>query len=541
MTGKERVEQILAQSKNFAAVNSTANSEVLSYLTSLRNLLRTQEQSFYDALGVDDIKGLNYTLDHINIQSKLSVLDAGGAVYKYIENHYTLKGANNNKNNTLVEENIFDLFTELLNDIDANTFIEEYIGKSNIEMDAIYDGLMDALTAAFHGITINGGFIKYIFTARGSRSSTGRYKKSGEVGKATIKINLNEAIRKGKVEIVDNRFVVTGDPQQFSSTVEKEIREYIRPELMKRLNKTYGEKSALDNMSQSVMIDLVNDIIQSQFGVKLDAEDLAASHNIAINGSPGGISGYLGELQARLYFKQLFKDVKDASIIDAGASYIKSMSGATQMDPADTIIKVANEIFNIQVKNYAKGGAEWSGATKRVLTTGEEIRDVSTATSFVSDRLQINSPVLLNFFGAATYNNMNPRYSNSPSYWEYHEVYGEFQAIFTSLKESFDTFIPNIIRLTAVLSGLDELQYENFYFQKGKMIPASGIIDGIIDALYNAPSKKIFTSSYKMFPGPTHYSPQEPYPENYAAYASETSISWRVSINFNSVLGALGL
>jgi len=55
----------------------------------------------------------------------------------------------------------------------------------------------------------------------------------------------------------------------------------------------------------------------------------------------------LGEVQSHLYFVELFKDVKDAHIIDAGASFIKSMSGGTQMDPADTVVAIANHIFNI--------------------------------------------------------------------------------------------------------------------------------------------------------------------------------------------------
>ena len=137
------------------------------------------------------------------------------------------------------------------------------------------------------------------------------------------------------------------------------------------------------------------------------------------------------------------------------------------MDPADTIIEVINHIFNIQVKNYAKSGASWSGSTARavtVLNKEKKIHGASGAANFVLNRLQINDADLIDFFGAATWHNLNPAYSKDPKYNEYSGVYKEFQTIFKGLKESFDTFIPNIIRLTAILDGLDDLQYENFYF-----------------------------------------------------------------------------
>lgn len=537
MTGKERVEQILSQTPNFASINSTANIEVLSYLSNLADFLRDQEQTFYDALGVKDIRGLNQLLDRIDKQSNLTALNAGGAIYRFIESNYTFKDSSKKGEIGLKEENIFNLFTELLSSISAERFLDRYMNE--YEKDAIYDGLMDALTEIFSGITINGGYIKYIFTAHGSRSSTGYYKKNKEViGNATIKINLNQAIRKGKVEIVDDRFIVSGDPAEFVPAVEKEIKERIRPELMRRLNKTYTDKAPLELMSPNEIRDLVNNIITTNFGIQLDPTDLAAAKNIAIGAGAGNISGYLGELQSRLYFRSLFTNVKDASIIEAGASYIKSMSGATQMDPADTIIKIANQLFNIQVKNYAKGGAEWGGAGIKI--NAENLSGASTAASFITERLQVNAPFLFEFFGAATWHNLNPKYSNDPSYPDYAATYSEFQGIFGSLKESFDTFIPNIIRLTAIIDGSD-LQYENFYFSKGRMIPASAIIDGIQDALFDAPSKKIFTSSYGMTPGASHYTYQQPYISSYAGFAKETGITWRISMNFNKVLASIGL
>jgi len=72
------------------------------------------------------------------------------------------------------------------------------------------------------------------------------------------------------------------------------------------------------------------------------------------------------------------------------------------------------------------------------------------------------------------------------------------------------------------------------------MIPASSLVNGIIEALYGSPNKKAFTSSYSMHPGASHYTYEKPYTSAYAPFANETSIAWRVSVNFNTILKNLG-
>jgi len=99
------------------------------------------------------------------------------------------------------------------------------------------------------------------------------------------------------------------------------------------------------------------------------------------------------------------------------------------MDPADTVLEVLNHIFNIQVKNYAKNGASWGGSSSKVVTVlkqEKKVRGVSSAESFVLDRLQIHDTALLEFFGAATWHNLNPAYSRDPKYAEYSGLYKEF-------------------------------------------------------------------------------------------------------------------
>ena len=128
MIGSERVQQILEQTHNFATINSPSNTEAINKLISLRNFLQSQEQIFYDSIGVHNIQGLNKLLSKIDSIRNLSALDAGGIVYNYINEHYVFQGQKNNEFNSYVGENIFDLFTELLNE-HLDEFCDEIIKK----------------------------------------------------------------------------------------------------------------------------------------------------------------------------------------------------------------------------------------------------------------------------------------------------------------------------------------------------------------------------------------------------------------------------
>lgn len=554
-TGMEHVQNLLKYGTDFSIYHSTANDLVHIKLNNLSSFLKEQEEDFYKALGISGgIKELNQRLQNINLEQNLSALDAGGAIMQEISNRFVFKDKSKSEEQKTQkqEQDIFTLINQALSGIDANSFMNRYIDGWTGEKEQIFNACTDALTEIFNGFQISNGLITYRFTAygKGKSSFTGYYSSKQELGKAKVTVlNLNSLFargKSGKITVEDNHFRIEADSSALAESVQVEFRDRIRPALESYLNTSYENKRLLENMSTEQIRTEVIDIVK-QKGIKLSEDDLVAARRIAIGAGSGNISGFLGELQSRLYFKALFSGVKDANIIDAGASYIKSLSGATQMDPADTMIQIANQIFNIQVKNYAKGGAKWSGGTDKtlkVLGTEKKIYGTSSAAGFIRERLQISDNSLMEFFGAATWHNLNPQYANEAKYDEYKSLYGSFQSVFGSLKTSFDTFLPNIIRLEAIITGADgveNLQYENFYFQKGYMIPASGIVDGIIDALYNQPLDKIFTSSYGMYPGGSHYTHQVPFVDNYAGFAKETTISWNVTVSFSMVLRNLGL
>lgn len=549
-TGMEHVKNLLQYGTNFSIYNSTANDSTISYFENLADFLRDQEQNFYDALGVGNIAGLNLLLKQINTTKNLSVLDAGGAIMQEISNRFVFKDKSKSEEQQAQkqEQDIFSLLNQLLQDFDANSFISRYEDGWTSEKAQIFNACTDALTEVFNNLEIGNGLITYRFTAygQGKSSFTGYYASKKELAKAKVVIlNLNTLFakgKKGKITIQDNHFHIEADSQALTDSLQAEFRNRIRPALEEYLNVSYEDKRLLENMPKEQIRDEILKVIREK--IDLDADDLNAAKKIEIGAGKGNISGFLGELQSRLYFKSLFSSITDTEIIDKGASFVKSLGGSGQMDPTDTQIRILNHLFNIQVKNYSKGGAEWSGnSDKKIMQTigGEKkISDWSSAKSFMLNRLQINDSALMNFFGAATWHNLNPEYSDDPKYGEYSALYGEFQSVFNSLKESFDTFLPNIIRLTAILDGLEDLSYENFYFQKGTMIPASAIVDCILDALLGA-RKNVYTSSYAMYPGKSHFTYQHPFEDNYGQYADETIISWKVTVNFSTVLHSLGL
>lgn len=549
-TGMEHVQNLLSYATNFGIYNSTANDSTISYFENLSDFLRDQEEEFYAALGVNGIGGLNQLLFQIGNTHNLTALDAGGIVFQEIKNRYVFKDKSktDEQKEQRQEQDIFALITQLLSTVDADKFTERYMVGWTRESEYIFNGFTDALAEALNGLQISNGTITYLFTAygKGTSSLTGFYSKK-EIANTKMIINLNKLVNKknpqGKITIEDNRFKIEGNSQALAEAVQIELRDRIRPALEQYLNVSYQSKRLLENMPTEQIRTEVLEIIKEK-GVKLDSDDIEAAQKIQIGRGSGNISGFLGELQSRLYFKALFSEIKDAEIIDQGASLIKSLGGSGQMDPTDTKVKILNKIFNMQVKNYAKGGAEWSGnsdkKTVQTLQGEKKVTGWSGARSFVLNRLQISDSNLINFLGAATWHNLNPAYAGDPKYGEYAGLYSNFQKIFASLKDSFDTFLPNIIRLTAILDGVDDLSYENFYFQKGKMIPASAIVDCILDGITGA-SKAVFTSSYEMYPGGSHFTYQHPFEDDYGAYADETTIAWDVTISFSSVLHSIGL
>lgn len=542
ITGTEYVQNLLgdawADVHTFIQRNVASNSDLLSYLSATADYLRDQEQRLYDALGLPNIQAVNALLKS-DIFANLDALNAGGIIIRTIDQNYTYSGNSDEK----LESDIFQLFDEYLTNTQGSNYMANYVARDETDENVIVQAFISALNDAINNIPMSNKNFALQWTME-TRSRTGKYSKTENIGDSTIRLSLQSVFENSriKLKLKDGHIKVEGTPVQFNSTLQYFINEHIRPELMKRLDKTWDVKMPLANLPLNELRNLVNNLIEEY--VPLDPYTRSISNTISIGANKSAIEGYLGEIQARLYFRKLFPTVTDERIVNTGAQHIRTRGGV-QEDPADLRIDLINDIFNIQIKNYTGSSAHWGGASK-FLSGNQEIHETSSAASFLLNRLQVDSPALMTFFGAATWHAPNPEYANESTYKDYKDIYAGFDAIFNELKADFDTFLPNIIRLTTYLTDLGELEYQNFYFTKGMLVPSSAIIDGIVDAITGLTQgdRAIYTSSYSMHSGQSHYTHALPYLGNYNDYqnfANQTAIKWSVTLNFRSVLRSLGL
>lgn len=532
----ERVQQIIASARNFSA----ANTKTLDDLKELKSMLVSVENSAYDALGVRDIHDLNDAINNIEgIREKIHYLDAGGRIFNEIKQDYVLTdSASKNQEDVYKEENIFDLFTDLVNQSDlGQQVIDDLINNPRAGSIDIFTEYLKTVTAVFNGYVIPGDPISIEFTANAANSLTGYYSKKREIGRTAVKINLGKSITPLNIKITDHNFEISGTPE-LTSSVRDVIAKQVRPALNTYLNRdlsTNGLKISAKSVYQQnpqKWRDIVNKYIKKYF----PKVDLSFAETIALNDSSGQLSGYLGELQSIIAFQYAFPNSK---AYGTGTEAFKGLTSSGQEAPIDTVLKILNESFNIQVKNVDKASYSWEVSFNEAKAMG--------AISFITGRLQIPaSTQLSNFFGAATYNNMNPAYSHIPGYQEYGKIYSGFQSVFQGqMTKMFDSFIPNIIRLSTYFSeGTANFEegwnYNNFYMFKGKIIPSSVIVQSVMDAITMTPETFI-TSRYAMYPGASHYTKETPIAENYADYADTTKIAYNITFRFKMAFAKLGI
>ena len=345
-TGMEHVENLLTSVYNFSIYNSTANEYTLSYLSSLSDFLKGQEQILYDALGVKDIHGLNALLDQINSINHYDYLNAEGKIYNQLKRDYFLTSSSKKENFTY-EEDVMELLVEAINTSELG---QQLINELDDRAD-LYTEFFRIATIVLNNLHIPGEPISLIITANAmSKSYNAFYRKNNIVGEGAIRISFGSTLVPGEIGLKDAQFEITGDPTISSYLRKSKDIQRLRVNLRNYLNKAPSTKrsarSIYEENPQSWR-DIVNKYILDNF----PKTDLTFADSIALNYTTSSISGYLGEVQSHLYFDALFQSTNiDGAIRDAGAEYIKSLGGGKQMDPADTIIEVINHIFNIQVK-----------------------------------------------------------------------------------------------------------------------------------------------------------------------------------------------
>lgn len=529
----ERIQGILTKTTTFAA----ENKKTLEPLEDLRDFLRSHEEAFYQALGVSDIKELNDRLHDLPAVGKnLNYLDSGGVIYNQIKRDYVLTDATTaSREEGQYRNNIFELFVELVNTSEfGQQVIDDLLEQGDfIRSTDILTDFFKALTTVFNNYVIPGEPIRFEFTANATNSLTGYYKKQKDL-RTTIKLNFGKSITPLNIKLDKHNFVVESTSSQFTKAVESHLEGTVIP----ALNNYLGKEQALKPTARSIYIQdstKWREIVNSYISKVVPDVDLSFTTSIDLNDSASSVSGYLGEVKSSLIFRMAFPQAK---VGDVGTEKFAGLARSGEDAPIDTVLEILNDKFNIQVKNVMGNSYTW-GELKEKKAMG--------AISFVYGRLQIpNGEALTEFFGAATYNNLNQKYSDRPGWQEYQNIYSGFQKVFSShLIPLFDTFIPNIIRLSTYFKEATKhfgqgWNYNNFYLFRGNIVPASLMVQGVIDGI-NQSADSLFTTQYSMYPGPSEYSPDMPIPSSYTQFANKTKIGYDVTFRFQVAFNRLGL
>ena len=179
-----------------------------------------------------------------------------------------------------------------------------------------------------------------------------------------------------------------------------------------------------------------------------------------------------------------------AMIIPTG-SIRKSTSG--QQIPIDIVLQKGLEQFHFQVKNYNTKNGTIS------------LRGHMNAMNFLENKMLITGhplEVLTEFLASYQYNQpfedegLRELYAEAEMSVDRYEseVYSQFQTIFSQMRYMFDEYAPNLFKIEdlfkAKSGGLftEQKQYiNNFFIVKDRIVPASEIIQQLIDAFRQKP------------------------------------------------------
>lgn len=246
------------------------------------------------------------------------------------------------------------------------------------------------------------------------------------------------------------------------------------------LNNTNSTKPSLD--VNAFFTDLAN-ALRSNGLFELVNLLPTARARMAINRSAASIKGFFGELYALGVLYHLYG--QQATVLPTG-SIRKSSSG--QQIPIDVALQWGLQQFNFQVKNY------------QIKNNSITLSGVSSALNFIDNRLKMTGTVtdiLKEFFASYQYN--QPFTGSLAKYYEDSimpvpeydaTVYQKFQSIFNSMQYNFDQFAQNVFKIQDVFSadsgGLfknEQAYFNHFFIVQERVIPASDIIQQIIDGL----------------------------------------------------------
>lgn len=442
------VQQIQNQAKSIVGFNS--QQDVIDQLVNFKKTLESREDSFYNSvgLGAQEFKD-RYSHFYSTLGSEQSGIRQMEAAF--VEKYKSGAAAINRD----------EVVTKFVEKVDELVKADPDIAK----------GLKDfgetGLHLALEALARQNSNIKFS-SATTRKQGGGLHDKQVGLGRLQLKISQ------------DRKFIVQkvhADNDLISKDFLKKLNDYLNGGAIKN---QLDRAAFLQDVSQSL----------DTYGLQ-DLRPLlsAVGQSIDVNASEASIRGFFGEFYALAVLDTLFGP-QGATVIPTG-SIRKATSG--QEIPIDIALQKGLQQFNFQVKNYNNTGGH-------ITLHG----DVS-APYFLEQKMQIVGhplEVLTEFLASYQYNQpfqnetLRGYYENTSMPVERYEeeVYNQFQEIFRSMRYLFDQYAPSLFKIEDVFKAKSgglftkEQQYiNNFFIVKNRIVPASEIVQQIIDAFKTKP------------------------------------------------------
>ena len=452
--------------------DSSGFEEMLKDLTTIREEVWNREQAFYGKLGVTDYSHLNQKIK--KVQDTYKEMLPEGKIMEAIREKFDfikdLKSATDEEIADAVEQTV-------------NTFLsEEFANNPSLFNQTRGDTLLgnphqeDAVLFYLQ---------KFLTTQKGERFITKRG--GSKVGLGKIIVGYNTKTNKVSASMSGVRL-----SSDFKKKLSTELNKIITAN---RASETpiNDKKINVYSLDPKAYREQVNAIIHKFIG-KEERKGSLININMAqydLNRSISSTIGYLGELRATLILQDLAPNVHTR-----GTGNLRDAAKGHEI-PID-VVCAAN---GFQIKNYTLDESS--------VTFSNRLSSVS----WIQNRMQLSGDLkdmLITLFGIYQYNQpIHPKQNEDGGYTktppkrleEYDALYSNIKGLVYELKDLYDSRIPQMMKISDEFSVNGDpmfhsrrLYFNTFFWINKHLVPASWILDRIIESFSRKTEQKIISS-----------------------------------------------
>lgn len=478
---------------------SKAIQQQLNYLNQIKRQVEKQEKAFYSAIKVSGLDELQQKITKLN-DSGLKLLSSSGSgsiVKELME--YGIKGTN---------EAYLEAVRENLNEIATSEEFQKLLVEGyNQEI----MGLTENKMIEFFKTQDN----KFL-TVEEVKSLRKKLKQSSNKNYglfSTLQIKYNpeqqESISKPNFEFSN----------ELSHYIVKKLYDITNKKLGKELKKTEPLKNNKQMIIETIKGIVLDKITDETIKNLVEQEMTTYAGTYDVNISTSSIIGYLGEVQLNVIWKYLFNN---SSTLVTNTGNLKSLVGNKEIG-IDTVVKIAGNQFNFQVKNYSMFDK---------MLHFDEKNKYSASMDALFDRIQVgNNPLgslidtIKQLYSTVQF---NQEFSDLPEDSSYKPLYENLNELANNYIDDFaKANLDRIARIdqyfsvaNAEIFNVKDIYLNTFFMVGGQyLVPSSFLLKEIIDSFSKQANKNLlkFDKVNLMF------NPNGPKLENYRTKKIGTS------------------